>query len=80
MTKDESTYVSFVHCLLREVPGLSEYLHATGTDDEAALKNALSAGFRKSYPLLCYIHCQRNIKEEGMTTGIFTRIDQSYLW
>lgn len=37
MTKEECTYLSFVHRLLREVPGLSSYLHATGTDDETGL-------------------------------------------
>ena len=63
MTRDESTYLSFIHCLIREKPGLSEFIHATGTDDERALTNALAAGFRNAAPLLCYIHSQRNIKE-----------------
>ena len=39
MTKDESTYLSFLHCLLRAVPGLGNFLHATGTDNESALRN-----------------------------------------
>ena len=56
MTKEESTYLSFIHCLNREIPGLSEFLHATGTDDERALTNSLAAGFRNAAPLLCYIH------------------------
>lgn len=63
MTRDESTYLSFIHCLICEKPGLSEFIHATGTDDERALRNALAAGFRNAAPLLCYIHSQRNIKE-----------------
>ena len=63
MTRDESTYLSFIHCLICEKPGLSEFIHATGTDDEHALRNALAAGFRNAAPLLCYIHSQRNIKE-----------------
>lgn len=56
MTKEESTYLSFLHCLLREVPGLSQYLHAYGTDNEAALVNALAAAFPNGKGLLCYIH------------------------
>ena len=34
MTKDQQTYLSFVHRLVREVPGLSKFLHAYGTDSE----------------------------------------------
>ena len=33
MMKEESTYLSFLHCLLRAVPGLGNFLHATGTDN-----------------------------------------------
>ena len=44
LTKEETTYLSFIHRLNREIPGLSEHLHATGTDDERALRNALAAG------------------------------------
>ena len=70
MTKEECTYLSFVHRLLREVPGLSHYLHATGTDDETALRNALAAGFQGAHPLLCYIHSQRNVKEKARQLGL----------
>ena len=80
MTKEETTYLSFIHCLNREIPGLSEFLHATGTDDERALTNALAAGFRHATPLLCYIHCQRNIKEKcrklGLSSALVSRICQ----
>lgn len=62
MTKEEGTYLSFIHCLLREVPGLSQYLHATGTDSELALRNATAAGMQNASALLCYLHSQRNIK------------------
>ena len=70
ITRDESTYLSFPHCLIREKPGLGEFPHATGSDDERALTNALSAGFRNASPLLCYIHCQRNIKEKCRKVGL----------
>lgn len=70
MTKEECTYLSFVHRLLREVPGLSHYLHATGTDDETALRNSLAAGFQGAHPLLCYIHSQRNVKEKACQLGL----------
>ena len=70
MTKEQSTYLSFIHCLNREIPGLSEFLHATGTDDECALRNPFAAGFRHATPLLCYIHSQRNIKEKGRKLGL----------
>ena len=80
MTRDESTYLSFIHCLIREKPGLSEFIHATGTDDERALTNALAAGFRNAAPLLCYIHSQRNIKEKcrklGLSSALVSRICQ----
>ena len=56
MTKEESTYLSFIHCLNGEIRDLSEFLRATGIDDEHAFTNALAAGFRKATPLLCYIH------------------------
>ena len=78
MTKEESTYLSFIHCLNREIPGLSEFLHATGTDDERALRNALAAGFRGATPLLCYIHSKRNIEAKcrklGLSTALVSRI------
>lgn len=80
MTRDESTYLSFIHCLICEKPGLSEFIHATGTDDERALTNALAAGFRNAAPLLCYIHSQRNIKEKcrklGLSSALVSRICQ----
>lgn len=78
MTKEESTYLSFIQCLNREIPGLSEFLRATGTDDERALTNVLAAGFRNAAPLLCYIHSQRNIKEKcrhlGLSSALVSRI------
>ena len=61
MTKEEQTYLSFIHCLLREVPGLGQYLHAYGSDHEAALVNALAAGFPNAKGLLCFIHLKKNI-------------------
>ncbi|CAB3990896.1 Hypothetical predicted protein, partial [Paramuricea clavata] len=64
MTKDQQTYLSFVHRLVREVPGLSKFLHAYGTDSEDALTNALAAGFPSSAHLLCYIHCKKNVQEK----------------
>lgn len=71
ITRDESTYLSFLHCLIREKPSLGEFVHATGSDDERALTNALSAGFRNASPLFCYIHCQRNIKEKCRKLSVF---------
>ena len=56
MTKEESTYLSFIHCLNGEIRDLSEFLRATGIGDEHALRNALPASFRKATPLFCYIH------------------------
>ena len=70
MTKEESTYLSFIHCLLREVPGLCQYLHVTGTDNEAALRNAIAAGMSNAHPLLCYLHSQRNVKAKLQQLGI----------
>ena len=71
MTKEEGTHLSFVHRLLREeVPGLSSYLHATGTDDETGLRNALAAGFHAAYPLLCYLHSERNVKQKARQLGL----------
>ena len=61
MTKEEQTYLSFIHCLLHEVPGLGQYLHAYGSDHEAALVNALAAGFPNAKGLLCFIHLKKNI-------------------
>ena len=70
MTKDESTYLSLLHCLLRAVPGLGNFLHATGTDDESALRNAIAAGFPQSHPRLCYLHSKKNIKEKLRRLGL----------
>ena len=70
MTKDESTYLSFLHCLLRAVPGLGNFLHATGTDNESALRNAIAAGVPQSHPLLCYLHSKKNIKEKLRRLGL----------
>ena len=64
MTKEEWTYLSFMHCLLRAVPGLSQYLHATGTDGEPALPNATAAGMRNATGLLCYLHSKRNVESK----------------
>ena len=70
MTKEEGTYLSFAHRLLREVPGLSKFLYATGTDDETALRNALAASFQAAHPLLCYLHSERNVKEKARQLGL----------
>lgn len=70
MTKEEATYLSFLHCLLREVPGLSQYLHATGTDNEVALRNATAAGFPNASALLCYLHSKRNVKAKLKELGV----------
>ena len=70
MTKDESTYLSFLHCLLRAVPGLGNSLHATGTDNKSALRNAITAGFSQSHPLLCYLHSKTNVKEKLRRLGL----------
>ena len=70
LTKEETTYLSFIHRLNREIPGLSEHLHATGTDDERALRNALAAGFRHAAPLLCYIHSERNVRAKARKLGL----------
>ena len=70
LTKEETTYLSFIHCLTREIPGLSEHLHATGTDGERALINALGAGFQRAVPLLRYIHSERNVRAKGRKFGM----------
>lgn len=70
MTKEEHTYLSLMHCLLREVPGFSQYLHAYGTDNEAALVNALAAAFRNGKGLLCYIHIKKNISFKLQKLGL----------
>ena len=54
MTNEEHIYLSFVHSLLCEVPGLSQYLQAYGTN-EASLINALEAAFQNAHSLLRYI-------------------------
>ena len=64
MTKEEGTYLSFAHRLLRKVPGFSRFLYAIGTDDETALRNALAASFHAAHPLLCYLHSERNVKKK----------------
>ena len=50
MTKEEATYLSFIHCLVREVPGLSQYLHVTGTDNELTLRHATAASMQMHLP------------------------------
>ena len=70
MTKEELTYLSFIHCLLRTVPGNGQFLHATGTDNETALRNAVSAGFYRSHPLLSYLHSKKNVKEKARQLGL----------
>ena len=78
LTKDYQTYLSFVHRLLREVPGFAHYLHVYGTDSEDALVNSLAAGFHGSSHLLCYIHCKKNIQQKmkqiGLSDGLAKRI------
>ena len=81
-TKEEGCFLSFIHCLLREVPGLSQYLHATGTDSELALCKATAAGMQNATALLCYLHSQRNMKaklkeleiSQSLNTKIFCDI------
>lgn len=68
MTKEEGTYLSFAHRLLREVPGLSKFLYAKGTDDEIALRN--EASFQAAHPLLCYLHSECNVKEKARQLGL----------
>lgn len=60
MTKEEHTYLSLMHCLLREVLGFSQYLHAYGTDNEVALVNAVVAAFHNGKGLLSYIHIKKS--------------------
>ena len=78
LTKDYQTYLSFVHRLVREVPGISRYLHVYGTDSEDALVNSLAAGFHGASHLLCYIHCKKNVqkkvKQIGLSEGLSNRI------
>lgn len=63
MTKDESTYLSFLYCLLRAVPGLGNSLHATGTDNESSLRNAITACFPESQLLPYYLHNEKMSKK-----------------
>ena len=70
MTKEEHTYLSLMHCLLREVPGFSQYLHAYGTDNEVALVNALAPAFHNGKGLLCYIHIKKNITLKLQKLGL----------
>lgn len=70
MTKEEHTYLSLMHCLLREVPGFAQYLHAYRTDNEAALVNALAAVFQNGKGLLCYIHIKKNISFKLQKLGL----------
>ena len=71
LTKEQSTYLSFMHCLLRD---------ATGTDNEPGLRNACAAGMQNSSGLLCYLHSKRNIqvklKELGISQSLTNRICQ----
>ena len=73
LTKDYQTYLSFVHRLVREVPGFSSHLHVYGTDSEDAL-----AGFQGASHLLCYIHCKKNVPQKmrqiGLSQGLTNRI------
>ena len=77
--KEEGTYLSFIHFLLTEVPGLSQYLHATGTDNELALRNATAAGMQNATFLLCYLHSQGNIKTKLKELGISQSLN-SKIW
>ena len=74
LTKEETTNLSFIQCLIREIPDLSEHLHATGTDDERALINALAAGFQRAALLLCYIHIERNVRAKGRKLGLLSTL------
>lgn len=72
LTKEETTYLSFIHCFTREIPGLSEHLHAAGTDGERALINTHGAGFQRAALLLCYIHSERNVRARGRKLGMLS--------
>ena len=61
MTKEEATYLSFVHRLVRAVPGLSQYLHKTGTDIESTLQNVTAVGMQKAAGLFCYLRSKRSV-------------------
>ena len=78
MTKKGATYLSFMHCLLRAVSGLSQYLHATDTDGEPALRNATAARMQNATALLCYVHSKRNVestlKELGSSKSLTKKI------
>ena len=68
--KEEHTYLFLMHCLLREVPGYSQYFHAYGTDNEVALVNALAAAFHNGKGLFCYIHIKKNISFKLQKLGL----------
>ena len=73
MTKDESTYLSFLHCLLRAVPGLGNFLHTTGTDNKSALRNATASGFTQSHLQLCDLH-SKTLRRLGLSQALSGRI------
>ena len=62
--------MSFVHRLVREVPGFAKFLHVYGNDSEEALINSLAAGFQCSSHLLCYIHCKKNVQQKMKQIGL----------
>ena len=77
MTKKEATYLSFMHCLLRAVPGLSQYLHATGTDEEPAFRNATTARMQNATSLLYYLHSKRNVESKLRALGLSKSLTKS---
>ena len=49
---------------IRAVPGLGNSLHATGTDNESALHNAISASFPSVTPATLLLAQQINVTEK----------------
>lgn len=80
MTKEEHNYLSFMHSLLHEVPGFSQYLHAYATHNEAALVNSLAAAFHNSKGLLCYIHIKKNISLKLQKLGLSGSLREEICW
>ena len=70
LTKEETTYLSFIYGVNCEIPGLSKHLHATGTDSKCVLINTLVDRFQRAAPLLFYIHSERNARAKGRNLGL----------
>ena len=52
------------------MPGLSQYLHAYGTDNEEALVNALAVALQNGKGLSCYIHIKKNVSMKFQKLGL----------